>query len=124
MKIKIFLAMAAILAGFAGAEMANAQADEFSGLYRPRGELAPPWDCKNIGQPGGAVAVDGGTLFGVENTCTLSNPVQVRDMPAMLFDAECAGEGEVSRRRVMLMHADFGLYLITSGFVAEWQRCE
>jgi hypothetical protein len=99
-----------------------AVAQQYDGIYRPAG--MDGWDCTSIGMDGGAVAIGGGEIQGVENACSLSDPVEVRDMAATLFDMTCFGEGMSSTERVMLMTSDSGVYVIRDGFVAEWERCE
>jgi len=103
---------------------AVAGAGPFDGLYRPNYDWASAWDCASVGQDGGALAVEGLTLRAVENTCTLSDPVEIRDMEAVLYDASCAGEGEESAGRIMLMAHAFGIYVIRDGFVLDWISCE
>jgi len=100
-----------------------AQSNSFDGLYKPRGAEYANWDCKTVGQDGGAIAIKNGEVWGVESMCTLNNLVPVNGMSAVLFDADCAGEGSEWTERVMLMNADFGVYYITNSFVAEWQNC-
>jgi hypothetical protein len=106
------------------ATTAAAQSDSFDGVYKPIGAEFGTWDCKAVGQDGGAVAIQDGKLLGVEMTCALKSPSPVDGMSAILFDAECAGEGYEWTEPVMLMDADFGIYYITDSFVAEWQSCE
>lgn len=99
-------------------------ATPYDGVFRPNFDFAESWDCSTLGAEGGAVAVEGDKLIGVENTCTLTDPVEVRGMKATLYDAACAGEGETARERVMLMAHDYGIYVIRDGFVSDWLRCE
>ena len=101
-----------------------AAAGPFDGLYRPNYDWASAWDCASVGIDGGALAVEGETLKAVENTCTLTDPVEVRDMAAVLYDASCTGEGGESQGRIMLMTHDFGIYVVRDGFVLDWIRCE
>jgi hypothetical protein len=101
----------------------SAAAAPYDGLYRPNVQAAMLWDCHSVGQDGGAVAVMGDQLIGVENRCTLTNPVEVRGMAATLFDAACNGEGESYSERVMLMAQPGGLYVIRDGAVSDWVRC-
>lgn len=98
-------------------------AGPFDGLYRPNYDWALAWDCTTVGVDGGALAVENDTLTAVDNSCTLSDPVEVRDMEAVLYDAECSGDGGASAGRIMLMAHDFGLYVIRDGFVLDWIRC-
>ena len=100
-----------------------ALAGPFDGLYRPNYDWAKSWDCVSIGADGGALSVAGETLRAVDTTCTLSDPVEIRGMAAVLYDAACAGEGGANEGRIMLMAHDFGLYVIRDGFVLDWIAC-
>lgn len=100
-------------------------AGPFDGLYRPNYDWAKSWDCKTVGMDGGALEIRGDRLSGVENTCTLTDPVEVRDMAAVLYDESCVGEGTTGATgRVMIMRHDFGVYVITDGLVLDWLRCK
>ncbi|HCQ64099.1 MAG TPA: hypothetical protein DIU07_02510 [Rhodobacteraceae bacterium] len=101
-----------------------AGAGPFDGLYRPNYDWALAWDCKSIGQDGGALAIEDQTMRAVENTCDLTEPVEIRDMEAVLYDASCTGEGGASEGRIMLMAHEFGIYVIRDGFVLDWIACE
>ena len=103
---------------------AAAVAGPFDGLYRPNYDWALDWDCLRVGVDGGALAVEGETLRAVENSCTLRDPVEIRDMDAVLYAADCTGEGGASQGRIMLMAHDFGVYVIRDGFVLDWISCE
>ncbi|RBI85060.1 hypothetical protein DRV85_10385 [Rhodosalinus halophilus] len=73
---------------------------------------------------GGALAVPGGRFEGVENSGTLANPVNLRDMQATLCDAACTGEGVVSQERFMLMQAaQGGIWVILGGWATRLVRC-
>lgn len=98
-------------------------AGPFDGLYRPNYDWALAWDCKSVGENGGALEVSGLTLRAVDNTCTLSDPVEIRDMAAVLYDAKCSGAGGARRGRIMLMAHEFGIYVIRDGFVLDWISC-
>jgi hypothetical protein len=93
----------------------------FDGLYGFDG-----WSCKSeeLGMDGGALGVVDGYLHGLENTCELTNPTNVRGMDAILYDAVCSGEGMQSTERMMLMRYDGGIYLIRNGSAAEWRSCQ
>jgi len=73
---------------------------------------------------GGGMEVRGNLLIGVESECKLTKPVQVNGTSAMLYVMECSAEGYETTARVMLMPSEFGIYVITDGFVAEWEHCE
>ncbi len=118
---RLFLILAALAPGLA-------IATPYDGLFRPNYDFAASWDCTRVGIDGGALAIEGDVLTGVENACKLSGPVEVRDMDARLYDADCTGEGEGedARRseRIMIMAHDFGVYVIRDGLVLDWLRCE
>lgn len=102
---------------------ASAQAGPFDGLYLPDQPWAEGWDCTTVGMDGGALAVREGMFLGVENACRLTNPVPVNGMDAVLYDAECGGEGETHRHRMMLMRLPDGLAVIEDGFVNLLKSC-
>ena len=114
--------MAAIFAALGLAT--SAAAGPFDGIYRPAGDWAAGWDCRTVGSDGGALAIRDGRFFGVENVCALTNPVQVRDMNAVLFDGECTGEGMTYSERLMLMAIPGGVAVIRDGSVSELRRCD
>lgn len=101
-----------------------AVAEPFDGLYRPDTPEAESWDCKTVGVDGGALAIEGDVLKGVESQCKLTNPVAVTGMDAILYDAECAGEGETYSYRVMIMRLAEGLALIEDGYVNQLKACK
>lgn len=102
------------------APAALAQDAGFEGLWRAN----PTTDCAYTGGEGTALKVEEGVLYGVENQCEMTSPVQVRDMQAMLYDMECEGEGDSFTERAMFMEAtDGGLYLIWDGIVFKYESC-
>lgn len=100
-----------------------AAADPFDGLYRPDEPWAEGWDCQSVGSDGGALAVRDGVFYGVESACQLTNPVEVNGMSAVLYDAQCNGEGESYAKRMMLMRVPEGLAVIEDGFVNVLRAC-
>ena len=113
-----------ILAIFALLAPIQAVAGPFDGLFRPNYDWAESWDCKSVGRDGGAMAIDGEKVWGIDNPCTLSDPVEVRGMSAVLYDLTCAGEGEPYSERAMIMAHPFGVYVVTDGLVLDWLRCD
>lgn len=94
---------------------------DFSGLWRSN----PTSQCTYTGGDGSALKIEDNTLFGVENRCTMSNPVNVTDMQAQLFNMDCTGEGQRFEGRAMFMRAsDGGLYLIWDGIAFKYESCE
>lgn len=103
--------------------IASAQVLDLDGIYRPRGVPEGSWDCKSVGIDSGATEIRGDLLLGLESECKLTKPVQVNGMSAVLYTMECLAEGYETTARVMLMPAEFGVYVISDGFVAEWEYC-
>ena len=102
-------------------QIALAQTIDFSGVYHQGSAEA----CKRIGTDGGAIEIDGTTFRGVESECRMTRPVNVVNMDAMLFDMDCAGEGEEWEARAMFMNANSGgLIMVWDGFAFEYDRCE
>lgn len=95
------------------------------GAYLPPAPEAARFSCDGQwGLIGGRLGIRDGQLIGLENACTLTDPVEVRGMDAMLFDTQCAGEGvEYDGGRVMLMATRAGIAIIRDGSVVEWTRC-
>ena len=99
---------------------APVMAGPFDGLYQP----SPTADCTVLGTDGGALKVESETFYGVESRCKMTNPVNVRDMDAILYDMQCSGEGETWTSRAMFMRsADDGLILAWNGFAFKYDRC-
>ena len=102
-----------------------ALATPYEGVFRPNYAWASGWNCRDVGMDGGAVAIQGDRMIGVENACRLTNPVAVRGMNATLYDAECSGEGESYSERIMLMLSGEGnVVVIRDGWASEWARCD
>lgn len=98
-------------------------AEGFDGLYHPEGQLGWLCDEPSLGQDGGALAIRDGKLIGVESTCEMRNPVNVRDMDAVLYDLSCSAEGETSAERVLIARSDTGVIILRNGFAAHWTTC-
>ena len=65
------------------------------------------------------------TYFGYEDTCELTNPVSIRDMNAILFDAVCHGEGGDNTSRLMIAaEGEDQIMLHQHGFTTLLETCE
>jgi len=92
----------------------------FDGLYKP----APTTDCTVVGGVGGALKVEDRVLFGIESRCSMTRPVNVRDMDGVLYDMVCSGDGEEwTSRALFLRAADGGLILAWNGYAFKYDRC-
>ena len=99
-------------------------ADDYDGLYHPEGQRGWLCDEPSLGSDGGALAIRDGKLVGVETVCEMSNPVNVRDMDAVLYDLECESEGESTTERMLVARSDTGVIVLRNGFAAEWRTCK
>ncbi len=101
-----------------------AAAGPFDGNFYDR-ENGPNEDYCAATPEGGIAKVQANKVFFYETYCKLSNPVNVRGMDAILYDAECGSEGPVSERRIMLMRPrdGDGIIVLTESFVYDWVDC-
>ena len=99
---------------------AMAQDYSFEGLWRSD----PAEACVYTGEAGSALRIDETTLAGATATCEMSEPVNVNDMQAVLYNMTCEGGNETFDSRAMLMSAaDGGLYLVWDGYVFKYDSC-
>ncbi|MBI1416900.1 MAG: hypothetical protein GC146_06730 [Limimaricola sp.] len=101
------------------AVLAGARA--FNGIYRPAGADGAAWSCDPtaVGQPAGAMAIDGGVLHAPGRRCTLSDP-QAGAGDAVRFAAACTGDGATE---MVLRKEPMGLVLTVGGTESHWSRC-
>jgi len=78
-----------------------ALATPYDGTYRQNANA----DCGLVGVDGGALRIEDGIFYGVENECRMASPVNVVDMDATLYTMECSGEGARWTERAMVMEA-------------------
>ncbi len=112
------LALAALVSG--PTELL-AQTPDFEGVWRSDPDTA----CEEAG--GAApIRIADGVLHGVESECRMTDPEEVRDMEAVLYDMDCTGEDDSSftARAMFLKAADGGLYLIWDGYAFKYEPCE
>lgn len=92
----------------------------FDGLWRG----SPTADCTQTGREGGALKIEGDVFYGVDAKCTMSRPVDVRDMDAALYDMQCEGTGgDWSERALFMRAADGGLIMLWNGFAFKYDAC-
>ncbi|MGR3485567.1 MAG: hypothetical protein ACU0BF_09490 [Paracoccaceae bacterium] len=97
-------------------------AQQFDGVYRQAANA----ECGLVGANGGAVEIAGGIFRGVELECRMENPVDVRDMDAVLYDMTCSGEDDAWSERAMLLRAADGsddLIMVWNGYVFRYGLC-
>lgn len=101
-----------------------AAAGPFDGNYYDR-ENGPNEDYCDAVPEGGIAEIKANQVFFYETSCQLSNPVTVRGMDAILYDAECGGEGPLSETRIMLMRPrdGDGIFVLTETYFYDWANC-
>ncbi len=98
----------------------SAQDLDFDGLWRSN----PSAECVADGSDGAALRIEDDVLYGVENECRMTAPVNVRNMSAVLYDMECESEGTAFTERAMFLRAaDGGLLLVWDGFAFKYDAC-
>ncbi|MFV2033589.1 MAG: hypothetical protein ACC631_00510 [Halocynthiibacter sp.] len=97
-----------------------ALAGQFDGVYRQRAGA----DCTKIGEDGGALKIADNVFYGVQSQCTMTRPVNVRGMNAVLFDMQCSSEGiNWFERALFMTAADTGLIMVWNGYAFKYDRC-
>ncbi|WP_323035657.1 hypothetical protein [Pararhodobacter sp.] len=112
----------ALLAGSANAQTAL-QASDFHGDWTdgdPSACVVGRGDVENF-----AFRIANGTLYSVESSCVMENPVAVRGMQAVLFDMNCHGEGDTWTDRALFMHdrLEGRLIFLSDGIARILTRC-
>ena len=102
-----------------------ATAGPFDGNYYDRENGANEDYCATTTPEGGTAKIEANQVFFYETFCRLSNPVNVRGMDAILYDAEGGGEGPLSEKRIMLMRPrdGDGIIVLTETYVYDWVNC-
>jgi len=96
---------------------ATASAQVQDGTYQP--------DRCDAGASDTRVVINGSSIRYHETLCALTNPTSVRGMEgAVLYDAQCSGEGETWSERVFMMPtAEGGFVQVRGGYGYTYQRC-
>lgn len=100
----------------------GAIAGPFDGVYVPHPAGAPV-DRGGCASVGIIIAADQVRYFAVR--CALSNPVQIREMDAVLFDGACSLDGSAKQGRVMIRRMASGdVALVTPFMDVRLAACE
>ena len=97
---------------------------KFEGIYRPVIGDGVHWSCEadDLGQDKGSLGVVDGSLFGLENTCDLTNP-RLQPDGSVTFVAICEAEGERVKEEIALAMTSDGISVSRSGRTTEWRSC-
>jgi len=96
-------------------------ASPYDGVYKQT-ETA---ECALVGVDGGSLKIEENIFYGVEVECRMTDPVEVEEMGATLYQMQCSGPAEIWTERAMLMpDADeTGLYMVWKGYAFRYERC-
>lgn len=112
------------LAGLVAAGSAWADTSGFDGRYK----LNPGVPGCVVGEGdviNAAFEISNGRFVSIETECRLTNPTNIRDMSAMLFDLTCSSEGTEWSDRIFLMKKDDGSLLrVVDGMAFTNPPCE
>ncbi len=97
-------------------------ASPYDGVYKQTANA----ECALVGVDGGALKIEDDIFYGVEVECRMTNPVEIEDMDATLYEMQCSGEGETWTERAMLMPdaEETGLYMIWNGYAFRYDLCD
>lgn len=72
-----------------------------------------------------ALRIRGDRFRGLETDCTMTNPLTVPGIGAVLYEMDCTAEGErLSYRALFMMDRDGRLVMISDGSALTYPRCE
>lgn len=98
----------------------QAGADTFNGIYS-QGDGAV---CAPVAESQDVVRIEDGVFHGVQTECRMENPVDVRDMNAVLYDMQCEGDQTAwSARALFMTAADGGLIMVWDGYAFKYDPC-
>lgn len=96
-------------------------ASGFAGVYRQNALGS----CTAMGEEGGAIRIEDAVFYGAGATCQMTDPVDIRDMDAALFDFVCERDEAIWTSRFFLSLADDGgLIVVSDGFAFKYDRCD
>ena len=109
-----------LLAIFSAAASPALAQSAFEGRWAAIGTSCNAQDTDNV-----PMEIMGTTVRFYESLCSLTNPVEIRDMNGQLFDLVCNGEGEQwTHRGLLLLNDDGSLVYSANGWTDTFRRCE
>jgi len=98
---------------------------QFAGLYRPAGADGATWSCKldDLGQDRGSLGIIEGVLYGLENSCDLTN-ARAAGGGAVQFITVCDGEGQQYTDEDTIAETSTGISLSRNGDSGSWLSCD
>jgi len=102
-----------------------AGAGPYDGRYKPDTPAGESWDCRNIGQDGGAVLLTANIFCALGTRFTLRDPVKLSGMDGTLYDAICQADGAPWQRRILILRTDTGITVVQKGgHISPLRKCE
>ena len=97
-------------------------ASPYDGVYKQTANA----ECALVGVDGGALKIEDEIFYGVEVECRMTNPVEIEDMKATIYEMQCSGGDAAWSEQAILMPdaEDTGLYMIWSGYAFRYDRCD
>jgi hypothetical protein len=97
-------------------------ADTFDGVYKQTVHS----ECSLVGVDGGSLEISDGIFHGVEMQCRMTNPIDINDMEATIYQMECSGEGQTWTERAIMMNdaEETGIIMVWNGYAFRYERCE
>ena len=94
----------------------------YDGLYKQTVHS----ECALVGVEGGTLKIAESIFHGVEMECRMTNPVDINDMDATIYQMECSGAGQTWTERSILMNdaETDGLIMVWNGYAFRYERCE
>ncbi len=108
------------LAGLAALAAPPALAEGYDGRYK----LTRDADCAAPLGSEGFLRIEDGVFHGAESQCSMTNPIDVRDMEATIYDMLCTGDGLTwSERAIVMRGAEGDLVLVWDGYAFSYPAC-
>lgn len=97
----------------------------FAGPYDGTYKQTSNSECSLVGIDGGSLKVAESIFYGVEMQCRMTNPVDINDMNATIYDMECSGSGQTwSERAIIMQDAETpGIIMVWNGYAFRYDRC-
>ena len=116
----LFLFCAPIFVSADGAKTTNSVSEIFNGLYGQKG-----WRCdaNQVGNDGGAIAVQNGFFHLIESRCQSVDAHPILNGMATEFELVCLGEGAIYGRDAVVVKISTGMILALDGAATFWQEC-
>ncbi|PRY75238.1 hypothetical protein CLV80_11348 [Yoonia maritima] len=97
-------------------------AGPYDGVYKQTAHS----ECALVGVDGGSLKIEEVVFHGVEMECRMTNPVDINDMNATIYQMECSGAGQTwTERSILMKDAETdGIIMVWNGYAFRYDRCE